>query len=728
MAEKTLHHVPWRRFHDPKNKPKRSDVADVLCADEAADFIDICQKRPATGLKLKAAGSHWSLSDSTLSDDSALETNWPDAGAVPRNSGLAVDMLTIISDPLFNFMTHTSPVAPDAAKQDPCLTAGASNCFFVHLKSGTRVYEAYSLLDGMAAAPTDLAKELNKKITGDPVIGPYSVPWGFMTLGGAGGQTVFGALTTGTHGGDFRQRPIADAVVAMHLVTDGGDHFWVERASSTIEFPIADDSKLQSVYGNLNSTVSFKIVRDNDLFDAVVVGVGRFGVVVSMVLRVVPQYCLLEHRRLADWSLIKAMLKTPARHHAFDTGVFFGSGAATDQAGFARRFGTVATAQNRFLQIAINPSPHLRDEHRVGVTQRWFHPNTAPEAIDPNTGDVRGRRERGIASGNPAGLPETAGTTPSYSPQDDPSGSGSSSGNFLDHACSDGNFIAGIVREAAKEIEKIITNNAVTAGGIAAAAFALGAGAEVLAIASVCAVLAAVALALEALADAIDALGDASLAQTVQTVIDTIEDIPGVPQSIKIMLLRLIVKLLFEEQQKDHDYVAISYAVMDGHDYVDRSCFGNAESIEIFFDAARPDIYCAFVDAALAFEAAQEEQAGRFTAGYISLRYMLGSRGLIAPSQFDETVAIEISGLRDAKGSVPFIMNAVELARDPMFRGLFHWGQFNPLTRPEVEALYDLAPGKHLTRWRHALQKFTRNGAMDGFSSAFTIKTGLEPF
>ena len=50
------------------------------------------------------------------------------------------------------------------------------------------------------------------------------------------------------------------------------------------------------------------------------------------------------------------------------------------------------------------------------------------------------------------------------------------------------------------------------------------------------------------------------------------------------------------------------------------------------------------------------------------------------------------------------------------------------LARPEVEALYDSAPGKHLTRWRNALQKFTRNGTMDGFSSAFTRNAGLEPF
>src|SRR4029077_3836070 len=127
--------------------------------------------------------------------------------------------------------------------------------------------------------------------------------------------------------------------------------------------------------------------------------------------------------RLDNWSNIKAILKSPAQHHAFDFAFFTGADPIADQAAFDARFGATAKAQNRFLQIAINPSPHLRDEHRVGVTQRWFHPNTAPEAIDPNTGDVRGRRERGIASGNPEGLPETVGTTASYSPPDTLGGS-----------------------------------------------------------------------------------------------------------------------------------------------------------------------------------------------------------------------------------------------------------------------------------------------------------------
>jgi hypothetical protein len=722
VATDTLKHVEWRRFHDPILDPKRPDVAEVHCADAPADFIEICRKRPATGLKLKAAGSHWSLSESTLSDDSALETHWPDAESVPRNTGLAVDLRDLISQPLFDFMVAHPPTPPDAAKDDPCLRDGARNCFFVHLKSGTRVYEAYSALDGMAATPTALATALNLKLKGGPNAGAYNGPWGFMTLGGSGGQTVFGALTTGTHGGDFRQRPISDAVVALHLVTDGGDHFWIEPQHSPIEFPIADDAKLKHVYAPLDPTVRFGIIRDDDIFHSVVVGVGRFGVVVSVVLRVVPQYCLLEHRRLADWSDIQAALRGPARHHAFDFAFFPGTGAASDKSAFDERFKEAAATQNRFLQIAINPTPHLHDEHRCGVTQRWFHPNTRPEALDPTSGAIRGRNERGT--------PGVAGMTSTYEPQDSPEGSGSSSGTFISRACGNGSFLVGILREVLKEIEQIILDNAVVAGGVVAGAIAVGAGSAVAAVgAALCPVLAAIVLALAAAAAALEAAGDdTSLAEAADTIIKAIDAIPGVPHEFKVMLLRIVFKELFESQQDDRDYVAISYAVMDGHDYLDRSCFGNAESIEIFFDASRPAVYCSFVDAVLAFEAAQEERDMRFTVGYVSLRYVLGSRALIAPAQFPETVAIEISGIRDAAGSVPFIMNAVQLARNPMFAGCFHWGQFNPLKRPEVEKLFDGAPALRLSRWRNSLRQLTRFGAMDGFSSDFTRNAGLEPF
>src|SRR5581483_6705858 len=78
----------------------------------------------------------------------------------------------------------------------------------------------------------------------------YRGPWAFPTLGGAGGQTVVGALITGTHGADFRFAPLADAVIALHLVADGGHHYWIEpEAPAAFETQLTDDARLRAFYG-----------------------------------------------------------------------------------------------------------------------------------------------------------------------------------------------------------------------------------------------------------------------------------------------------------------------------------------------------------------------------------------------------------------------------------------------------------------------------------------------
>ena len=716
----TLEKIPnqdWRRFHDPKDLFQSTGVT-LNCFDSAVDIIELCQNRPA-GKKLKAAGSHWGLSTATVSDDDFIETNLPTTQTALRHSGLDIDLLHLIDNRLFQFLIDNPPVSPNDLSFDPCLRETARNCFFVHIKSGTRVYDTYSLLDSSPSIKTELAQKLNEQLAGGPHANAYDGPWAFATLGGAGGQTVFGALNTGTHGGDFRQRPISDSVMALHLVTDGGEHYWIEPRTSQIEFQITDDQKLRDTYSNLVPGVPFNIIRDNDIFNSVTVGVGRFGVVVSLVLRVVPQYCLHEHRRLDHWSKIKQKLISGPIQQVFSNVYFPGTPDehANDLAAFQNRFGNAEELSNRFLQIAVNLSPIALNDRRCGVTQRWFYPHVGPEARDPS-GEVRGRVERGLMS--------VAGKVGSYEPPDDTSEAGGNS-TFLSRACSSGNFIAGLLRQAAAEIEEIVATGAVPAGGIAAAALGIGAGAAVLAIASVCAVLIAVALLLKELADDIEASGDQSLAAVIDKGVKAIVDNPAIPSALGVMIIRAIFDLVFKSQQSNRDFVAISYAVMDTHDYLDRSCFGNAESLEVFFDATRPDLYCAYVDEVLSFEAYQQEQLGRFSVGYVSLRYMLGSRALIAPSRFNQSVAIEIAAIRDAAGSVDFVMNAAKIARKPIYNAAFHWGQFNPLERHEVERHYGKTAGTKLDRWRNSLAKLTSGGARDGFSSEFTRRTGLEP-
>jgi hypothetical protein len=189
----------------------------------------------------------------------------------------------------------------------------------------------------------------------------------------------------------------------------------------------------------------------------------------------------------------------------------------------------------------------------------------------------------------------------------------------------------------------------------------------------------------------------------------------------------MIGERLFSSQQNDLDFEAISYAVMDGHDYFDQSCNVNVDSIEVFFDATNP-MLVAYVDALLAFEVAQE-RIGRAFVGYFSLRFTGPTDALIGPEQFKRTCVIEVAGLNDVTGVRELVDFAAMLALDPNFGGILHWGQRNPSTMADIEARFgDTAgdPKEKLTRWRGALSRLTDNGARDGFSNTFTRNTGLE--
>ena len=231
MGLQTINGYPWQRFHDAQWTPVVPNPEAIYCFDSATDMDDLirlCSNRPANK-KLKCTGSHWSLSEGTLSDDYFIETNWPDTSLpIPRNSGPALDLGYFVNHALFDYLASHPPGLNPTLTIDPCLYTERTGYFYVHIKSGTRIYEAYSLLDGdtdFAGGgpwPGKLATDLNAQIlklfgSGSQYLNSYAQEWAFATLGGAGGQTVYGALNTGTHGGDFNQQPISDSVSALHL-------------------------------------------------------------------------------------------------------------------------------------------------------------------------------------------------------------------------------------------------------------------------------------------------------------------------------------------------------------------------------------------------------------------------------------------------------------------------------------------------------------------------------
>ncbi len=118
------------------------------------------------------------------------------------------------------------------------------------------------------------------------------------TSGASNGQTIAGALSTGTHGSALGVGGLQDSVVALHLITAPDRHIWLERASA----PVLGDASVDFLDAEL--------VRDDALFDAALVSFGSFGIIHGVVLEVDDLFYLQQYRRQhpespATWAAIE---------------------------------------------------------------------------------------------------------------------------------------------------------------------------------------------------------------------------------------------------------------------------------------------------------------------------------------------------------------------------------------------------------------------------------------
>ncbi|QIO32322.1 hypothetical protein [Bradyrhizobium sp. 1(2017)] len=535
----------------------------------------------------------------------------------------------------------------------------------------------------------------------------FGGPWGFATLGGAGGQTIVGAFSTGTHGGDFDRPPIADSVQAIHLVVDGGKHYWIERVEGGVP-QLTDDDALRDLYGPANGFEEIEIIRDNQTFDATVISVGRFGAIYSAILKAVPQYSLYERRRLDYWQDIKETIRElPAK--------LFEAPALNKD---FKPAGTVFGPQ-RFLQIAVCLAPSANNtRNRVGITQRWTLSLTSrPPGREERVGAL-------IDPGQPGEIDpefERVGKGPGYSPDPNDPRKGAQP-SLLEIACSRDSFLKGIIEGVANEIKVFVeSDGAVVGAGIAATAAFGGVG-----LLALIPALGLILLALYAILDLID--DDTRFSEVMNTVKNRLLD-PDNPDPLAraagVFAWQMIYNKAFEGQQSPTDFEAISYAVMDKHHY-GNYCEVNVDSVEVFFDAADTRLI-AFVDALIAFEIAQEHH-GKSMVGYASLRFTGPTSALIGMERFETNCAVEVACLRDVTGGQELIDFAVTLARNPNIGGILHWGQRNDCTRTDIDRLFGPTSGSdRIGAWREVLDRFTDGGQLNAFSNAFTRRIGLEP-
>jgi hypothetical protein len=663
----------WTRKHDDPRHPyiPEPGAECILYADSLAELISACRDRRPDE-RLKAVGSHWALSTAAVSDHTFIETHDPQ------------EDVPVLGRTLTNVIPRCLNLPYVERMQE---LASEDMWYLAHVEAGKRIYQLYAELDQPVNLNdcTTLGGFIKK--TFDDA--RFSGPWAFETLGGAGGQTIVGAFATGTHGGDFDRPPVSDSVLALHLVADGGKHYWIEPIHPGVP-ELTDDERLLEQYGidAYGGRENFEIIRDSNVFDAALVSVGRFGVIYSVVLKAVPQYELRETRKLHLWQDIRDQIKNP------DSGLYR------------------AEPNQRFLQIAVCLTTHLNfQQNLVGVTRRWTRPLTleAPGRIQ-RVGEIVDECDELLQ----APRFSLAGKNHPYSPHDDDPHRAAPP-SIMELACADASFLKGILTQVRQEIEEFVTTQGAAVGATIAAVSVIGGGALLLLIPALLIILPIITALLDEFDD------ETRFGEAMEEIKNRLLDPPSpdpLTRAAGLYTWQLIYYLAFRDQQKERDFSAISYAVMDAHDYLNTSCEVNVDSIEVFFDGT-DDRLTAFIDTLIAFEMNQEFQGKAFV-GYASLRFMKPTRALIGMQRWPLTCSVEVACVKDVSGGKELIDFALDWARNPNNGAILHWGQRNEARRDEIERIF----GQRLETWRQALRRI--GDGSDAFSSDFTRRTGLE--
>jgi L-gulono-1,4-lactone dehydrogenase len=134
-----------------------------------------------------------------------------------------------------------------------------------------------------------------------------SPPLGLINAGTFDGQTLAGAISTGTHGTGARLGNLADMVVSMDIVTvtedgDGAPEVQMRRVEPT------DGVTNPTLFERLHAQHGMVLEQDDDLFYSMVVSYGCMGIVYAYTLKVREEYWLWEYTDLIEWPSLSAQL------------------------------------------------------------------------------------------------------------------------------------------------------------------------------------------------------------------------------------------------------------------------------------------------------------------------------------------------------------------------------------------------------------------------------------
>jgi hypothetical protein len=227
----------WQIVNENQTTPSMSGMKAT-----AERLQRLIQFATAQGARLRPIGSRWSFSEVSAPDSAwALETQR---------------------------LNYRFPVGPNSL--DPAFTGTPADVYFV--QAGTSVAEINADLEG-----------------GSP-------PRALRTSGASNGQTIAGALGTGTNGSAIDCGAMESQVLGVQLLT-GSKNLWLEHP---------DHPAMNAAFA---AKLGAELKRDARMFSAALVSLGALGVVHSVLLSVVPRYRLRSFQRPMPMAQILPAMK-----------------------------------------------------------------------------------------------------------------------------------------------------------------------------------------------------------------------------------------------------------------------------------------------------------------------------------------------------------------------------------------------------------------------------------
>jgi hypothetical protein len=596
---------PWERKHDlPAEKPFIPHLRQAYprTIDEVVAMITEAAEKD---LPIRVAGSGWSLSEAVVPAGYH--------GILLRTEELNGTINDVLPKVLTNEAVEC--VVRGRAGEDTSGPDGRPWSLY-HVGAGIKLYDLYSRLDGQEPAWPLL----------DPITSAedHAGPWALHTMGNAGGQSLLGAVSTSTHGADGDLPPLADAVVAMHLVDSSGRRLWVEpkdwSGSSTIA--LTDPSRVAAV---LPGTTH---VRSDGLFNALLVSVGRLGIVCSAVIRVTKQFALVERTEERVWE-----------------------GEVRQWLSHDRQTTRCKELNHRAVQIVISPHRSHDGLHRAYLTTR----DLADDA-DRHLDDLPGRAGRaGVNAGGapPIGigcLQQWVCSRASARDILNPLRALRERSDGLEH-----------LPKHFREVDSLDAQRLATAAEDAARGSTLG---EVM-----------THLVNRVMAEEILPL---HLRTGAVALINNVLFKSALPEGERTDISYALMDQL---DYTDKNCKSSADSIEVAFDATEQIVVDWLERVFVRIDELhRGDLVLAGT--------AQRHPAAAF-AGYISLRFTSRSRANLAIQRWPRTVIVEVAGLKGLSG-IDALLDAIE--RDAIDMGAtVHWGQRNIATASDVEASFGAA-------------------------------------